>query len=114
MLQESLQHKITGALGQLSQATQILNESADYETTALDGLLEDIIRQQNAIAHEHEAWAEMNGDLSQTVRLGITSGITQVATQRCALPTALCAAAACMLRVLQLRVDVTTAHVWTS
>ena len=85
-MQESLQHKITGALGQLSQATQILNETADYETTQLDDLLEDIIRQQNAIADKHEAWAEMNGDQSQTVRLGITSASRATATQRCAPP----------------------------
>lgn len=83
-VQETLQSRIAGALGQLSQATQILNESQDLEyTNQIDDLLEDIVRQQNDIADKHEAWADINGDISKTVRLGITEGVTKAATARC-------------------------------
>lgn len=87
LLQESLQQKITGALGQLSRASELLSTQPDLAgTTQLEDLLEEVIRQQNDIADKHEAWAEaVGGDATRTVRLpGITEGF-KAASHRCAI-----------------------------
>lgn len=84
-MQETLQSRINGALDQLAEATQILNDTPDLDyTTQIDELLEDIVRQQNEIAEKHEAFNTLNGDTSRTLNLGIHQGVTRDATARCA------------------------------
>jgi hypothetical protein len=84
-LQDDLQAQITGALGQLSRASELLAADADPAATAqLDDLLDEVIRQQNEIADKHAAWADATGaDASRTMNLGITGAVTRHATQRC-------------------------------
>ena len=85
-MQEHLQSRIAGALGQLSQATHILNETSTAKvdhSNQIEHLLDDIIRQQNEIARSHEHWTELNGELSGTLQLGITDDVSLVAASRC-------------------------------
>jgi hypothetical protein len=83
-MQEAFQSRTASALRQLAQATQTLNGSQDLEhTNQIDTLLEDIVRQQNDLAEKHEAWADLNGDISKTVQLGITEVISKAAPARC-------------------------------
>jgi hypothetical protein len=89
-VQDSLQGRITGALEQLSQVTNLLNDKPTHDleqSTQLEDLLNDIIRQQNEIANGHETWAELQGDTAYTVQLGINETVTKEATSRCAQQT---------------------------
>lgn len=85
LLQDDLQAQITGALGQLSRASELLTTHADPSATAqLDDLLDEVIRQQNEISDKHAALAELTGgDASRTMNLGITGAVARQATQRC-------------------------------
>jgi hypothetical protein len=85
LLQENLQQQITGALGQLSRASQLLTSHPELAGTAqLDEMIEEVIRQQNEIADKHDAWADATGgDASRTMHLGIEQGMTKQVTQRC-------------------------------
>jgi hypothetical protein len=86
-VQETLQSRINGALGQLTHATQVLNDTTGLDhTSQIDDLLEDIVRQQKEIATQHEALADQLGDTSRTVMLGINEGLTKTATARCVSP----------------------------
>jgi hypothetical protein len=91
-VQETLQSRIHGALDQLSHATQVLNDTSGLDqTTQIEDLLEDIVRQQKEIATQHDVWAaEQLGDTSRTIKLGISEGVTKTASTRCASGQLLC------------------------
>jgi hypothetical protein len=83
-MQAAIQAEITGALEQLSRASDLLSAQDDPSSTAqLDNLLEDIIRQQNEIAEKHAAWADATG-ASRSMNLDTTGALTAQLTQRCA------------------------------
>jgi hypothetical protein len=86
-LQEALQQSITDALEQLDHASALLSAIPDCalgSSTAVDDLLEDIIKKQNDIAQRHEAWADAHGELTQTIKADVSRGFTKALHSRCA------------------------------
>jgi hypothetical protein len=84
-VQDDLQTKINGALGELADASAMLHDDKEH-SRKIDELLESIIKKQNDIASKQGAWAEVHGDVSQSMPLAVSGTVHDTATTRCALP----------------------------